>query len=200
MIDHDAMEGCACGEAHVPGAYSWNWLADVIRAAGVKVVEQSGWQTRGHGNVGDCLGIICHHTAGPDAPRGGDMPSLNVVMHGRPDLAGPLCNVALGRDGTVYIVAAGLAWHAGPGRWKGHTGGNSNFIGIEAENAGDGKDPWSAVQMDAYHKICAAILDHAEAETIMCAGHKEFALPAGRKTDPDFDMNAFRAAVQGLRK
>ena len=30
---------------------------------------------------------------------------------------------------------------------------------------------------------------------IMAAGHKEYALPAGRKIDPSFDMGLFRTAV-----
>jgi hypothetical protein len=29
----------------------------------------------------------------------------------------------------------------------------------------------------------------------MCVGHKEYALPAGRKIDPSFDMIAFRLKV-----
>src|SRR5262249_23708157 len=31
-----------------------------------------------------------------------------------------------------------------------------------------------------------------------CAGHKEYALPKGRKDDPDFDMNAFRLSVAAI--
>ena len=72
-------------------------------------------------------------------------------------------------------------------------GDNSKPIGIEAENVGDGSDPWPAVQVDAYKRGCAAILKHIGAKPIMCAGHKEFALPKGRKNDPNFDMEKFRA-------
>jgi peptidoglycan hydrolase-like protein with peptidoglycan-binding domain len=32
----------------------------------------------------------------------------------------------------------------------------------------------------------------------MCCGHREYALPAGRKPDPTFDMPAFRAAVGAI--
>ena len=43
----------------------------------------------------------------------GDYPSLTTVTRGRVGLAGPLCNLGIGRTGRVYVVAAGVAWHAG---------------------------------------------------------------------------------------
>jgi N-acetyl-anhydromuramyl-L-alanine amidase AmpD len=69
------------------------------------------------------------------------------------------------------------------------------FIGIEAENVGDGSDPWPDVQMEAYAKGVAAILCHIGASSIMAVGHKEYALPPGRKIDPSFNMVAFRQKV-----
>lgn len=167
------------------------WLADMPRAAGLKVAEQPGWKTRGHGPMGTVRGILLHHTAGP---LGSNMPSLGVVTNGRKDLAGPLCNYGLGRDGTVYVVAAGRAYHAGGGSWHGVTAGNTEMIGVEAENNGIG-EPWSEVQIEAYVRLCAAVLSHVGADPIMAAGHKEYAIPKGRKIDPTFDMVAFRARV-----
>lgn len=168
------------------------WLADVLRAAGLKVVEQPGWQQRGVGNMGEVRGIICHHTAGA---KTGNAPSLMVVQNGRPDLRGPLSQLVLGRDGTFFVVAAGSCNHAGAGNWQGITQGNTQMIGIEAENAGVSSDPWPRVQYDAYVKGCAAILDHLDLGPSAVAGHKEYALPKGRKPDPTFDMNEFRANV-----
>lgn len=170
------------------------WLPDVLRSAGLKVAEVDGWKTRGHAQMGVVHGVICHHTAGS---RGGNMPSLSTVIKGRPDLSGPLCNLGLGRDATWYVVSAGLAYHAGRGSWQGVTAGNSQMIGIEAENDGVG-EPWPDVQMDAYARGVAAVLTHIGAAPIMCAGHKEYALPKGRKTDPDFDMPAFRLRVAAV--
>jgi hypothetical protein len=54
--------------------------------------------------------------------------------------------------------------------------------------------------MDAYKRGVAAILKKLGADASMCAGHKEYALPPGRKTDPDFDMGKFRADVDALMK
>jgi peptidoglycan hydrolase-like protein with peptidoglycan-binding domain len=49
--------------------------------------------------------------------------------------------------------------------------------------------------MDAYRRGVAAILKKIRANAIMCCGHKEYALPLGRKDDPTFDMNDFRLQV-----
>jgi hypothetical protein len=180
-------------------SFSLLWLPSVLRAWGLTVIEVPGWQNRGHGDEGKVLGVLCHHTCGP---LHGDLPDLNVLVDGRPDLGGPLCNLGLGRTGTFYMIAAGKGWHAGRGAWHGVTDGNANLIGIEAENTGETTgaraDTWPDVQMKAYKRGCAAILSHIHALPIMCAGHKEYALPKGRKDDPDFDMNQFRADVAAL--
>lgn len=173
-------------------AFSLTWLPQVLLDAGLKVAEQPGWRTRGRGDVGPTKGVICHHTAGA---KTGNMPSLGIVTNGRPGLDGPLAQLCLGRDGTYFVVAAGRCNHAGPGNWQGFTAGNTNFIGIEAENTGLATDPWPAVQMDAYRRGVAAILKKIRADAIMCCGHKEYRLPLGFKNDPTFDMNDFRLQV-----
>jgi hypothetical protein len=176
--------------------FSLTWLADVLRDVGLPVAEQHGWENRGRRDMTSPAGVICHHTAGP---KTGNAPSLNTVIHGRPDLNGPLAQLVLGRDGTYYVVAAGTANHAGAGKWQGITQGNGRFIGIEAENTGHTRgrlaDPWPLVQMNAYRWGVAAILRHIGAGASMCCGHFEYALPKGRKTDPTFDMDQFRLDV-----
>jgi peptidoglycan hydrolase-like protein with peptidoglycan-binding domain len=180
-------------------AFSLTWLPTVLLKAGLKVAEQPGWPTRGRGDVGAIRGVICHHTAGA---KTGNMPSLGVVTNGRPDLPGPLSQLCLGRDGTFFVVAAGRANHAGAGNWQGVTTGNTSFIGIEAENTGQitgpNADPWPAIQLDAYRRGVAAILVKVRANAIMCCGHKEYALPMGRKPDPTFDMDDFRVRVASI--
>lgn len=169
------------------------WLPEVLRAAGLKVVEVDGWKTRGHGDMSAIRGVLCHHTAGP---LKGDAPSLGVVINGRPDLPGPLSQLVLARSGTWHVVAAGKAWHAGAGTWRGLTSGNASLVGIEAENTGLANDPWPAAQLDSYARGCAAILDKIKAGPEWCVGHKEYATPPGRKSDPSFDMAKFRDRVR----
>jgi peptidoglycan hydrolase-like protein with peptidoglycan-binding domain len=176
--------------------FSLIWLPDVLKAAGLKVATVDGWESRGRAEMGDVFGVICHHTGGRLT---GNMPSLAVIRDGRPDLSGPLAQLGLGRDGTYYVVAAGKANHAGAGLWQGISNGNGNFIGIEAENTGSANDfPWPAVQLDAYQRGVAAILRHIGRGAEFCAGHREYALPKGRKDDPSFDMDAFRAGVAAI--
>lgn len=176
------------------------WLPSVLRAAGLKVAEQPGWVDRG-ADMGNVVGVICHHTG---TPRDGNMPTLKMLTTGVTQangkfLPGPLAQLGLGRDGTFYVVAAGLCNHAGKGEWKEIKTGNTNFIGIEAENRGSRADPWPEVQVDAYRRGVAAILKHVGARADYCCAHREFALPKGRKDDPhSLDMDDFRAKVAAL--
>jgi len=176
-------------------SYALTWLPSVLKAAGLKVALQQGWEERGRGDVGRIEGVICHHTG---VAAGGNMPTLRSLVNGRAAgpgvtaLAGPLAQLGLGRDGTFYVIAAGRCNHAGEGQWHGFTQGNANFIGIEAENDGNG-EAWPEVQMEAYWRGVAAILMHEGLDVGCCAGHKEYA--PHRKNDPSFDMHAFRRHV-----
>lgn len=170
------------------------WLSDAARLTGYPVVELAGWRERGHGGMTSVEGVVCHHTAGP---KTGEYPSLAVVRDGRAGLAGPLANFGLGRSGTVYVNAAGTAWHAGTSAWAGMTDLNSRFLGIEAEDDGDGV--WTAEQLDAYPRLCAALCHYMRRDASRVCAHRECATPAGRKPDPTgIDMGAFRARVGQL--
>lgn len=184
--------------------YSLLWLPGVLREAGLRVALVDDWDRRGQGDVGPIRGVICHHTAG--AARG-NMPSLRTLIEGRkgvppaPDLSGPLSQLGLGRDGTYYVIAAGKCNHAGTGSWNGIATGNTNFIGIEAENTGQPGSPWPEPQMLAYRHGVAAILKHLGLPANCCAGHKEYAShasPPRVKSDPTFDMDAFRLSVNAV--
>jgi hypothetical protein len=185
--------------------FKLTWLPDVLKSAGLKVATEKGWETRGRGDVGEILGVMCHHTGTPN-PKKLNMPTLEGLVKGVTQadgnfLEGPLAQLALGRDGTFYVIAAGRANHAGPGEWQGIKTGNLSFIGIEAENAGTKKDfRWPEVQMDAYRRGVAALLKKIEKGASFCCGHKEYRLPLGEKDDPSFDMNVFRAGVDAILK
>lgn len=175
------------------------WLADVLRAAGLRVVELDGWQTRGAAGITP-LGQLFHHTA---SRRGANAPSLRVVTVGRSDLRGPLCNLLVARDGTIYVVAAGRANHAGYGDWpwtpgEQVEGGNDDSIGWECENDGVG-EPWPDAQLDAIERGMAAICRHLGHRADRVRAHREFARPKGRKIDPTgIDMDAWRRRVDAL--
>lgn len=170
-------------------------LADVLRGAGLAVVETPGWQTRDHGPLSGVKTIVCHHTAGPAT---GEYPSLAVVRDGRPGLAGPLAQLGLGRSGTWYCISAGKAWHAGEVLKSDY--GNDWSIGIEAEATGRGgvDTDWPDVQMQSYAAGCRALIDHYGLDSARVLGHKEVCSPPGRKSDPNFDMPGFRRRIAAL--
>lgn len=170
-------------------------LADVLRAAGLDVVEEPGWRTRttrdANGNprqMIDVRTIICHHTAGPAT---GDLPSLATVRDGRPGLQGPLAQLMLARSGTWHVIAAGHCNHAGVSLRTEYE--NSHAIGIEAEATGLAL--WPRVQYESYARGVRALKDHYGVPLDHVLGHKETCSPVGRKSDPNFNMAAFRQLV-----
>lgn len=177
-------------------------LAVVLRHAGLPVVEQPGWLTRGHsGGMDDVRGVTCHHTASGRAT--GPTVGLSTVQLGRGldlprgdkrRLDGPLAHLYLNREGVFHVVAAGLCWHAGASLKPGYT--NAHRIGIEALAEGEGwSGDWPAAQMDAYARGCAALASHYGFPVTEVRGHKETCAPVGRKSDPSFSMPEFRRSV-----
>ncbi|WP_054815435.1 N-acetylmuramoyl-L-alanine amidase [Nocardia arizonensis] len=165
------------------------WLADALREEGLRVAEFPGWRERGHGDFGDIWGVIAHHTGGSRTPA-------SEIAYGIPTLEGPLSQLHLAQDGTVTVVAAGVAWHAGRGSWPGlpEDDANSHTIGIEAAN--NGTEGWSTAQYDAYVGCCAAILRRLGYGADRVIGHKEWAGTEQGKWDPGaMDMDQFRADI-----
>ena len=169
------------------------WLAKTLRDAGLKVEEAPRWTVRGGSRFAP-KGVMLHHTA--TGPNWTKERLTRLLVEGRPDLKGPLCNLQLERDGTFVIIAAGAANHAGAGSWNGATAGNSTFIGIEAANDGVG-EAWNPVQVEAMGRATAAMLRVMQATPNMIVGHKEWA--PRRKVDPrGIDMDMFRRYVSNL--
>lgn len=177
-------------------------LADILRGAGLDVVEVDGWTKRGwkggttpDGGLLGLTGGLVHHTA-TSAAAPGDYPSLRIVRDGRSDVPGPLAQLGLGRSGTWYVIAAGRANHSGAvddPRWA-----NPRCLGVEAEHPGDGT-PWPPAQYASYVAGCRALAAHygVTFAALTWRGHKEAAIPYGRKIDPRFSMPQFRADVTG---
>lgn len=160
------------------------WLADVLRGAGLTVIETSGWKGRGRDLTG-VSGVIWHHTA--TGPGTSDAAVDSLLINGRQDLPGPLCQLGLDRGGRFHVIADGKGNHNGYGTW------GNNSIGIEAFNSGVG-EPWPSGQVDAYVAGTRAILTHLGLPLDRMLGHKES--DPGRKIDPaGLDMNDMRRRV-----
>lgn len=85
-------------------------VADGLRFNNVPVSFEPGYERRGNGQSfpsGRPYGTLIHHT-GADFGAG-----LWILINGRPDLSGPLCNSCTFPDGRMHIVAAHPANHAG---------------------------------------------------------------------------------------
>lgn len=133
-------------------------LAHDLRAGGLRVVEIDGWQTRSRPESAggfDPVGVLWHHTGGPQDGR--DYADW-LATEGRSDLPPPLCQLSIGRDGTVYVIAAGRANHAGKARASGSVAagdGNRLYVGVECHNTGT--EGWTSEQYGAMVKTGAAL-------------------------------------------
>lgn len=171
------------------------WLADVLRGAGLAVVETNGWRDRAaRGTAPRPVGVLNHHTATP-ASMARPAPTVQMCIKGRPDLEGPLCQVVIGFDGTAHLIAAGRANHAGKAKASGPVpggDGNTLYIGFEWDYAGT--SPPSRQQYDAAVRANAAVLRHLGRPAEAARGHRETSVTG--KWDPgQVDMDRLRADI-----
>ena len=158
-------------------------LAAVLRAWGVTVEEDAGWQTRARSSGGYASGrpthVMIHHTASSTSPAN------DIAYIARNADAAPLANLYLARDGTVTVIAAGCTNTNGSGHdsWGGGVPDdsmNTYAIGIEAANNGVGES-WPQVQTDAYLAVVRALCVSYSIPFDHCRAHAEWA--PGRKVD-----------------
>ena len=126
-------------------------MADVLRAAGLRVMETPGWKTRAYPKWGGYeempSHVMVHHTASNTSVSA----DLNYILN---SALSPIGNLYLDRTGTVWTVAAGRPVTNGTGSSQPWNGGvpdnqmNHHSISIEAANNGVG-EPWPTVQTDA---------------------------------------------------
>lgn len=165
------------------------WLPSALRAFGVDLVEDPGWDEWGNGDFSTVWGVVVHHT-------GDNFTSTDLIRYGHSALKGLLSQVHLARNGKATLVGVGVAWHAGVGSWPGLPANNANWHTIGIEAVSNGQTPWPEAQLDAYYRICAAICWVLDVDSSRVIGHKEWGKSQG-KWDPGLiDMNAFRKNVQ----
>ncbi|MFJ6659722.1 N-acetylmuramoyl-L-alanine amidase [Streptomyces sp. NPDC091377] len=182
-------------------------LLSALRSEGLEVVEVGDWRDHNRnrkGPWGPVHGVMIHHTV-----TKGSAKTVQICRNGYASLPGPLCHGVITKDGRVHLVGYGRANHAGlgdddvlraviaekqlPADNESNTDGNAHFYGFECENLGDGKDPWSAAQLDAIARAAAAICRvHGWSERSVI-GHLEW---QPGKIDPrGFPMSSMRARV-----
>jgi hypothetical protein len=169
-------------------------FVQIFREHGIPVTFEGGWDSRGNGQTSAYVGGIVHHTASQlsDSRPG-------ILVGGRADLPGPLCNFAGLAGGGIHVVAAHPANHAGAsgGRSMGPLPVTSLFnkrvLGLEIVYPGT--SPMTAAQYrtaKVFAKACAQVFGTVE----RCRAHAETSITG--KWDPGYannktiDMNAFR--------
>ena len=174
-------------------------LLAILRAEGVKISEYPGWRTRERDDeTGKPFGpvhmILNHHTASRN--------SRDIVARdGVAGLPGPLAHIHLAKNGVATLCSAGRTNHAGlmarnayesflyehsthpaPSKASGTLDGNDVAYGVEAENLGNGTDPYTRAQYDAWVRINAAICREYDWSKESAGCHKETSIEG--KPDP----------------
>ncbi|GAA2790145.1 peptidoglycan-binding protein [Streptomyces showdoensis] len=191
-------------------------LLAALRAEGVTVVEHDGWRTHNRNHVGTwgpVVGVMIHHTV-----SSGTASSVRICNDGYAGLPGPLCHGVIAKDGTVHLISAGRANHAGggdpsvlqavtsetygarppaPREHQGSDGavdGNPRFYGFECINLGNGEDPWPPEQLLAIERVSAALCRAHGWGARSVIGHSEW---SDWKNDPrGFGMPGMRDRIQ----
>ncbi|CAF3239488.1 unnamed protein product [Rotaria socialis] len=140
--------------------------------------------------------INIHHTAGRVT---GEYPSLRIVQDGCTGLSGPISQLGLGRAEKWYVLVAGKTYHAGSNK-DNSIFGNPSAIVIEVESKCTSADDtrhtyWPEVQWESYVQGVKALQATYGIPTSCVIGHREAAIPTGRKIDSNFSMAKFRAAL-----
>lgn len=183
-------------------------LLRLFRAEGISVDEIGDWRSRVRPGLFTPAGVVVHHTG--DKGRGDS--GLGVLVHGRPDLNGPLCNGSPRENGRLALISAGRANHAGPGSGavlarirqdlpplglahtlglRDDTVGNGWLYGLEVDNDGLGQ-PYPSEQLDTTIRACAALCRHHGWTANRVILHSEW---TKRKSDWSLPAAPLRAAV-----
>lgn len=90
------------------------------------------------------------------------------------------------KSGHIYQLVGDefAAWHAGNAHWKGETAINELSIGIELENANNGRDLYPSAQIAALLELSHEKVAQYHIAPDMVVRHKDIAVPRGRKSDP----------------
>lgn len=179
-------------------------LAD-LRAAGLHVVEEPGWATRGNRwNVGgQPEGVMQHHTAPPNPYPIKKLYGLRIKA-----------NMATHEDGTLFLIAyKACNYSSGPGMLGvlennvrksiapthngtklGTKGGNRHFWNYENSHPGDGS-LIPQIQLDTIIESTRIVCDHFGLNAEQVISHAEW---TKRKIDPRWNGDN-RTAIEQIR-
>ena len=183
-----------------------------LKAAGLTVVEEPGWKTRGNRwrTNGKPEGVMQHHTAPPNP-----YPIKALYRDGKIK-----CNMATHETGVLYLVAYNACnYSSGPGSRKVLTGnvrpsippsdnararglidtplwgGNRFYFNYENSHPGDGS-PIPQVQLDTIIESNHVVNEHFGLDWEQTISHAEH---SRRKPDPNWN-GSNRTAIEQIRE
>jgi hypothetical protein len=154
-------------------------LAQVLRSAGLTVIDVPGWQNRARSSGGYVNGrpthLMLHHTASAARTDGQD--DVNYIVNVAADR--PITNLYLDRFGRFWACAAGATNTNGKGvdTWGGGVPNdrmNEYAISIEMANNGVG-EPYPQVQQDAVMRASIALCVRYRIPSEFVRSHFEWA-------------------------
>jgi len=186
--DYDPLDSVSASDAlPVPYAVIWlDGLANILRAAGLKVIEVGGWERRSRRNNSGYsrhpTHVMIHHTASSTS-AGND---VNYMTYNSPDK--PIANIYIARNGDIHLMAGGPTNTNGSGRdwWGGGVPANdmnAEAVGIEIGNDGTG-EPYPEPQVESVLRVCVELLKAGGVGPGNVRSHWEWCRDTGRKIDP----------------
>lgn len=113
--------------------------------------------------------------------------------------SGVSAHYLISKDGTIHhlVKDSDRAWHAGKSAFQGREDVNDFSIGIELTNKGDGRTPFTEAQYTSCRALVAWLCAEYGIPRGNVVGHKDVALPKGRKDDPadNFDWERVLPSV-----
>lgn len=171
--------------------------ADILRAAGCRVMIASTWPSKPLGPVPDPpRAIVWHHDASPPGPSPGALSWITSSYAGQK----PSAQFWVDTQGTWWLIGQGKAWHAGTvgPPYKG-VADSANSVGIETDHTVG--EPWPPVMLDSLRRGTAALLKAWGHGPDRLYFHKQIGYPYGRKVDPaGLDLEPERQRVGELMR
>jgi N-acetylmuramoyl-L-alanine amidase len=174
-------------------------IADRYVATGGIAVFTNGWAGRGNGMASQYEAGVFHHTAG-----GNNVNIDQILINGRSDLPGPLCNFCIMYDGDLGVIAAHPANHAGAsGGWDTAPLQRTNLFNkltIGTEIQYKGTEPMAPVQYESAKRLANAILF-----VLGKSGRYEFikfhqGTSIQGKWDPGYDARGYTYDIGAFRR
>ena len=161
----------------------------VFKKPPVIAAPSPNWNERGGKDIDT---IVLHHTASNNGQAD--------LAHMRNPKSEVSAHYMVDRDGKIYQLVGDSkrAWHAGKSELHGvPTDVNGRSIGIEIVNDGSGRTPFTEAQYKSLTQLVGFLKQEYKVPMNNLVGHKDVAVPKGRKNDPaaNFDWNRLRDGI-----